>query len=204
MASIAGAVIGAPIAAVLIVFELTQSYQMGLAALLSVVIALLVSNAIYGHSYFDNQLLKRGIDLSFGRTGLVLMETQIFQFTSQNFITVSETSTVSQVLEKLIKQSQSDAYIVDSSNVLIGKLEMKELLSRVPSETALLYADREPISIKRDASLQQAIEVAATFVGETIPVVDRRNNQICGILTEGDIFSEYLRLQNEIIDLEKR
>jgi CIC family chloride channel protein len=132
------------------------------------------------------------------------METQIFQFTSQNFITVNETSTVSQVLEKLIKQSQSDAYIVDSSNVLIGKLEMKELLSRVPSETALLYADREPISIKRDASLQQAIEVAATFVGETIPVVDRRNNQICGILTEGDIFSEYLRLQNEIIDLEKR
>ena len=204
MASVAGAVIGAPIAAVLIVFELTQSYQMGLAALLSVVIALMVSNAIYGQSYFDNQLLKRGIDLSFGRTGLVLMETQIFQFTSQNFVTVSKTTTVKQVLENMIKQNQSDAYVVDSSNSLIGKLEMKELITRSPSEEALPYADREPISIKKDASLQQAIEVAATFVGESIPVVDRKNNQLCGILTEGDIFSEYLRLQNEIIDLEKR
>jgi CIC family chloride channel protein len=132
------------------------------------------------------------------------METQIFQFTSQNFVTVNETTTVKQVLENMIKQNQSDAYVVGSSNSLIGKLEMKELITRTPSEDALPYADRNPISIKKDASLQQAIEVAATFVGETIPVVDRKNNQLCGILTEGDIFSEYLRLQNEIIDLEKR
>ena len=70
MASVAGAVIGAPLTAVLIVFELTQSYSLGLSALVSVVIAVLVSEKFYGHSYFDKQLLSRGIDLSDGRVGL--------------------------------------------------------------------------------------------------------------------------------------
>ena len=68
--------------------------------------------------------------------------------------------------------------------------------------TSLLQQD--PISIKSDASLQQAMEIAVEFVGESIPVIDRDKNKMLGVVTEGDLFKDYLQLQNKIVDLERR
>ena len=61
-----------------------------------------------------------------------------------------------------------------------------------------------PLSIKSDASLQQCIEVASEFVGETIPIIDRKSNTFMGVVSEADIFQAYLELQNTVIDLETK
>ena len=62
---------------------------------------------------------------------------------------------------------------------------------------------QEPISIKHDASLQQAIEVASNFVGESIPIVNRDTKAFHGVVTEADLFKLYLTLQSRITDLER-
>ena len=77
MAAVAAAVVGAPIAVVLIVLEFTMSYEFAVAAMLSVVVATLLSSLLYGHSFFDEQLMRRGIDLSQGRGNLELMNQSI-------------------------------------------------------------------------------------------------------------------------------
>ena len=64
-------------------------------------------------------------------------------------------------------------------------------------------ADAEPISIKHDASLLQAIEVASNFVGESLPVINRDTGHLLGVVTEADLFSLYLGLQNRVADLER-
>ena len=53
--------IGAPIAGVVIILEMTMDG----AAMISVVVCLMVSDALFGHS-FHEQLLDRGIDVSQG------------------------------------------------------------------------------------------------------------------------------------------
>ncbi|MEC8128579.1 MAG: CBS domain-containing protein, partial [Pseudomonadota bacterium] len=58
-------------------------------------------------------------------------------------------------------------------------------------------------SIKHDASLQQAIEVASDFVGESIPVIDRSEGTMVGVVTEADLFKLYLGLQHRVADLER-
>ena len=63
---------------------------------------------------------------------------------------------------------------------------------------------KDPIHLKRDASLLQAIEVASTFVGEHIPVIDLDTGVMIGIVTEADLFQAYLDLQTSIVDLERR
>ena len=65
-AAVTAAVVGAPISVVLIVFELTQSYEFAVAAMLAAVIATFFTSLIFGHSFFDEQLLRRGVDLSRG------------------------------------------------------------------------------------------------------------------------------------------
>jgi len=73
-----------------------------------------------------------------------------------------------------------------------------------PDVLVTAHFQTEVISIKSDASLQQAMEVAVNFVGESIPIIDRENNQMLGIVTEADLFKDYLTLQNKNVDLERR
>ena len=60
MAAVAASVIGAPITSVLIVLELTGSYEYGVAAMVAVIISSLVTYRAFGLSFFDRQLLDRG------------------------------------------------------------------------------------------------------------------------------------------------
>ena len=62
-ASCIAAVIGAPLAAVMIVFELTGSYEWAVLGMISVVTANQFSRALAGRSLFDRQLMLRGVNL---------------------------------------------------------------------------------------------------------------------------------------------
>ena len=63
-ASCIAAVIGAPLAAVVIVFELTGSYDWAVLAMVSVVSSQQFTRAYAGRSLFDRQLFLRGIKLT--------------------------------------------------------------------------------------------------------------------------------------------
>ena len=204
MASVAGAVIGAPLTAVLIVFELTQSYSLGLAALVSVVIAVLVSEKFYGHSYFDKQLLSRGIDLSDGRVGLLLMDQKVADFISDTATLLKPQCSLFEAKNIMVRNNNSEAYVVDDRNILLGKVEFMRIVHQDNSLPITKFANSETLTLKHDASLQQAIEIAAGFVGESIPVVDESTGQFHGAVTEGDIFTAYLGIQGQIMDLEKK
>ena len=54
MAAVASAVIGAPIAGVIIILELTMSYDLAVCAMLSVVVCVMVSNLAFGHSFLTD------------------------------------------------------------------------------------------------------------------------------------------------------
>ena len=204
MAAVASAVIGAPIAGVLIMLELTMSYEYALAAMLSVVMSAMVAYPLFGMSFFDRQLLDRGIDISQGRGGLQVMETYIEPMVSQDYLTIDQNTTVRDAIEMMAKDGTSEAYILDENNIFIGKLGLHELL-RAPAEAPVRqHIMKDPIHLKRDASLLQAIEVASTFVGEHIPVIDLDTGVMIGIVTEADLFQAYLDLQTSIVDLERR
>ena len=85
-AAVAGTVFGAPLAMVILVLELTQSYDLSVAAMLSIVVSSLIFHLFYGHSLFDLQLLARGIDLAKGRIFLELESTKMDALTSDNFL----------------------------------------------------------------------------------------------------------------------
>jgi CIC family chloride channel protein len=202
MAAVASAVIGAPVSGVLIMLEMTMSYDYALAAMLSVVTAALMSHHIYGHSFFDRQLLDRGIDISQGRGHLEMMEIPVRDLVSDDYVTAHQSDSKSDVVSRMIAHGVSESYLLDNK-MFIGKLTLHELLQR-PDDIGLTdAADTDAISIKHDASLMQAIEIASTFVGESIPVINRDNGDLLGVVTEGDIFGLYLSTQNRITDLER-
>ena len=58
--------------------------------------------------------------------------------------------------------------------------------------------------IENDASLQKAMEIASSFVGEIIPIIDKQTNKAVAVITEGAIFQAYLSKQNQTVEMERR
>lgn len=196
MACVASSVVGAPIAIVLIVFELTQSYQYAVAAIFSVAICSLISTRVYCYSYFDRQLLLRGFNLKIGREYLILQKIPINQLEIRNpFGFLLETSNQN-IVNTLKDRGHTEAFIIDNNNIFLGLVKLTDAL-RHPTLNAFDIIDRSPSILKTSYSLLQAMEVAKNFVGEAIPVVDE-HHVLVGSLSEGDILGAVLNLQDEV------
>jgi CIC family chloride channel protein len=201
MAAVASAVIGAPVTGILIMLEMTMSYEYALATMLSVVTAALISQYLYGHSFFDRQLLDRGIDIAQGRGHLEMMETSIDAIVSQDYLSASARDTKASVLPRMIAQGVSEGYVLDGRR-FCGKFTLQALIPLEDIQSIMDAVDADPVFIKHDASILQAIEIASDFVGESIPIIDQDQHEMQGVVTEGDIFSLYLKTQSTIMDLE--
>jgi len=203
MAAVASAVIGAPVSGVVIILEMTMSYEFALAAMLSIVVAIMVSNLLFGHSFFDRQLRDRDIDISQGRGQLLLLETTVRELVSQNYVRLKPGIKSNTAMEELLKQSVTEGYIVSGDNRLVGKISMPMLMNIASDVIVDDIFEKQPIAIKHDASLLQAIEVASSFVGESIPVIELETRKMLGVVTEADLFQLYLSTQTKVVDLER-
>ena len=204
IAAVAGAVIGAPICMVIIVLELTNSYAYALASLVGLAISVGYVQVRFGSSYFDVQLLNRGIDISDGRTGLFMTETDILRFAETNFHTIKESETVESAVSLMSKIDQSELIVVNQSGEFIGKTNSLSLFNKEGSLSSAEVIDKDCVFIEHDASLQSAMEIASNFVGEVIPIVHSDQNKAVAIITEGAIFQAYLSKQNQTVEMEKR
>ena len=87
----------------------------------------------------------------------------------------------------------SEAYIVSNQNTFIGKVSLHGLLTQKDTLLVTSSLIDNPIQIKHDASLQQSIEIASEFVGESIPVINLKTKEILGYSAKRTYFRHTLR-----------
>ena len=102
----------------------------------------------------------------------------------------------------MVGQHFTEAYILNDEKKFLGKINLTKILNEDKNDTISNHIDSNPLVIKHDASLMQAIELASSFVGESIPVINLTTQQFMGVVSEADIFKGYLERQNQIRDLE--
>ena len=204
MAAVTGAVIGAPLCMVVIVMELTSSYIYALASLVGLTLSVSLSHILFGASYFDRQLGDRGIDISTGRSGMFLMEKRASDYASLDYIQLHCNDLVRDASRLMSEQNKNEVIVLDANGQFYGKIELHSLIGKSATSKIEKFVDTNCVTIKHDASLQQAMEAAANFVGEAIPIINRETNQVISVITEGAIFDAYLKVQDTVIDMEKR
>ena len=204
MAAVTGAVIGAPLCMVVIVMELTSSYIYALASLVGLTLSVSLSHILFGASYFDRQLGDRGIDISTGRSGMFLMEKRASDYASFDYIQLRREDLVKDASRLMSEQNKNEVIVLDANGQFYGKIELHSLIGKSANSKIEKFVDTNCVTIKHDASLQQAMEAAANFVGEAIPIINRETNQVISVITEGAIFDAYLTVQDTVIDMEKR
>ena len=201
MVAVTSPVIGAPLTAVLIVFELTQNFDLATAAMISVAFANLVAFRVYGRSFFDVQLQARGFDLSLGRDKVTVQQHTIRKLLNQEFTSGKADDSLADVRTALIKDKRSEAYILDSSGIYVGTLTLHRLMELIASGAALdrpvgPYAEPESLVLHPDTSIWTAMSEMEGFVGESIPVLE--DDRLAGVLFESTIVAAYLAILDDI------
>ena len=77
MGAVAGAVLGAPISTIIMVFELTADYQLTIAVMIATVLASLITQQVYVRSFFLWQLERRGVVISGGQEHRIMQDLRI-------------------------------------------------------------------------------------------------------------------------------
>ena len=199
--AVAGPVIGAPLTMVLIVFELTQNFDLAAAAMLSVAFANLVGFRVLGRSLFDEQLRLGGFDLSLGRDKVTAEQQRIETLLHDAFTKAAAESRLIELRRLLIRDRRSEVHIVDDAGAYLGTLSLHRLMELAdagapPDDTAVTHAQVAKITLTPRSSIWEAMTLMQGFVGESIPVLD--DGKLVGALSEGEIVSAYLDIVERI------
>ncbi len=200
MMAVASAVIGAPLATILIVFELTRNYDLTTATMVSVVFSNVVCYRMFGRSIFDVQLRQRGFDLSLGRDRVMAGNMLIDSHVSRDFTALEPDMTPDEAMARLVKNHHHEAYVLDGHGVIIGRVRFDDLVDN-PREAATISALVLPTGpvLTAGMSIRDAMERIRRTGHASIPVVDvGEPAAMLGVVTEADLARVFLDMASGI------
>jgi len=191
-------VIGAPMTALLLVFELTHNYEITIAAMVTIVFANLVASNWYGRSLYDQLLAGRGIDLSLGREHAYLMHHKVAEHLTTTLPVVRQGASLNELNQQMSAMQTASAVIVDDQQRYLGILLQQQLID-LPEDTSLAAIELPALpSFDEYTSIWEAMQVMRDFMGEAIAVVDSDSGRYLGSVPESVVINAYLDATAEL------
>ena len=197
MAAVGASVIGAPLTSVLIVLELTGSYDYAVAAMVAVIVSTLVTYRIFGLSFFDRQLLDRGVDMRLGRESIALSQRSVTVCSASDYVQLDSKTSGEQAFEMMKRAGMVESYIVNAAGEYKGKVDIFGAIS-ASTGSVLDFVVNEPITLSECDSLKVAMTKTVDFVGESIPILSADRKYLRAVVSEGSIFQAVIDVQNSV------
>jgi len=197
MMALASSVIGAPLTTILIVFELTRSYDLTIAAMVSVVFANLISYRVIGRSLFDLQLRAWGFDLSLGRDKAILQSHPIRDYLSTDYTSASDQDTVGTVRQRLVDDRRSEAMVLDHNGRLLGVIRLQGIVNSDAQTPVTDVINPSFTTFDEQTSVWESMELLRGFLGEAVPVVNEYR-QLVGVVAEEAVIRAYLEIVHDL------
>lgn len=195
MGACISSVVGAPIATILIVFELNQNYSVATAVMVAVVISNLLTNKYFARSFFLFQVQAAGFDINAGREVLILQRRRIKEVMEKDYFTIEPEADLNAVEKALRANPESDLFVTDSQQKLLGTINLAgawDSLKKNSNQTAADLAKLPEHILTEDTDLNRGFEIIEEFVGVSIPVVENEENmRLTGIIYEANVIQAY-------------
>ena len=199
-AAMAGAVVGAPLTAIFIIFELTGSSSLTVAVMVSTAVASVATHQLYARSYFHRLLANWGINLTGGHDQAVLRNLRVGKIMRWRYTTIDPAGDIDLVHARLHESPDGEVYVIGGNGAVGAVINYADvddaLINR--EEGALLDAASicQPLVdfLLPTDSLETAQGKIAATGRTTLPVVrDRVSLGLCGVISELDIARAYNR-----------
>ena len=200
MGAVAGAVLGAPISTILMVFELTNDYAITIAVMIATSIASLITQQTRGHSFFTWQLDRRGIAVKGGQDVGLLRAIKARDLIAENFATVAPEAPIATVRERLQRAPWGELFVTDADGRLSGVITFSDLHDAAfdTSLDATLVAHdvarKSPAVLSADDDLESALGAYGASGEANLPVVeDRETMRLIGVAPQHEVMLAYQR-----------
>ena len=198
MVAVTSPVIGAPLTTILIVFELTRSYDLAIASMIAVVFSNLITYRFFGRSLFDHQLLMKGVDLSQGRDLARLSHMKVRNYIADDAPIFTGDASQKKVLKHLRESGWNEAYAIHpETQEFIGFLRAIDLDPAADTAIAEKLQDSS-LNFSEETSVRQAMEKLSGFVGDGVPIIHASDRSLIGVVTEGAIIQSYVDLAEDL------
>lgn len=198
MGAVAGAVLGAPISTILIIFELTGDYRMTIAVMISVVIASILTRHFQGVSFFSCQLKRRGLELEGGHESGVLEDIRVAKFVKQDFVAVSQDAPIDDVRHLMRTAPHGELFVVGEGGALVGTIVLHDLGEdafdhrRDDELTAKDVMHKSPPAAHGGDDVQTAIRIFQDVDEGILPIVDDGPRRVLiGCIHEREVMRAY-------------
>ena len=193
MMAVTSPVIGAPLATILIVFELTRNYDLTVAAMVAVVFSNLVAYRVFGRSIYDVQVRQRGLDLSLGRASAIGAYEKITDLVHDEYQKIYPDEKIEQVLKKLAAEDLTEGVVVSEDMSYIGLVRMQDCVTHPADSSVIDIVDRDALSFDETTSIRSAVEQFTNVPDHFASVISSKDRTLLGIVSEGELLDSYLQ-----------
>lgn len=198
MGAVAGAVLGAPMSTILIVFEMTGNFALAIAVMVAVVISSVLTQIVLGDSLFTWQLARNGVSLRAGRETGLLQQIRVRDVMKADHTTLPPTAAFEEVVQALHGARFGEVFVVEEDGRLTGVITT---LDMVPADgpdpataTAAELARPHPPVLEAGDTLDAAMELMDQAGESHIAVVeDEATRRLVGFVHEHDVMLAYHR-----------
>lgn len=200
MASMVGAATGAPLTAILILFEMTGRYTVILPLMLASIGAALVYRSLLSDSIFTFKFSREGKNLAFGRESAILRDFHVEDIMEVNPVTISVADGFERILKLFLSNREEHYYVVDEEGFLAGRIsihDVKDLLHEESLKGVLIAEDIRqdpPVAVYRQDNLEDCLLVLGREDSSDVPVLYNRDHPVLvGVITRQAVFEVYNR-----------
>ncbi|MCK5825942.1 MAG: chloride channel protein [Desulfuromusa sp.] len=190
----------APMTAIFLLFEVTDSYQVIVPIMLTCVIGTSVARHFKKDSLETVELSRLGIDLEAGKERNIMKNLSVGEVMSHRVETVPENMTLGHFAEFIQQTQHTNFPLVDELGELTGIISVQDFMG-VVFEKELMdlvvikeLATKDVITVHPEEDLDTAMRKIGYRNIEQLPVVDRESHRhLYGIISRRDMVSAYNR-----------
>ena len=198
MGAVVSATTHGPLAAMLILFEMTGSYKIILPLMLSCILATIFAGMLKKDSIYTLKLARRGVNIREGKEINVLKSISVKDVMSHHIETINEGTGLVEMTDQISKSRFNSFPVLNAENKLTGILSFNDYSEAIYDEdlkdlvVAKDLASGKVITVSAEDNLYTALEKISRRDFSTMPVVASDDPaKLVGIVSRRDIIGAY-------------
>jgi CIC family chloride channel protein len=199
MGGVVAAATHGPIAAILIIFEMSGDYKIMLPLMITCIISTVLAMKIRKESIYTLKLKLRGINIFGGRELNVLKTLKVEDIYRKSAEILKESDAFPNIVEKMAGSQHSYFYVADKANKIIGYVSLNEIRRTIQDydnlKNLLIASDimnPKVISVHPDDNLDEVMKIFGDSNLDELPVVTKGNgDEILGSIWQHDVIETY-------------
>ena len=185
MGAVVAATTHAPISAIIIIFELTQTIDIIPALMTACVVSTLVSQLLNRDSIYTAKLARQGIDLYKREDPNVLKSLYVRDVLDTEPVVIPASASFKTILDLVVQSPHSQFFVVNDANELLGAISLSELRRLINEQDTLqlvvvagdLVDTRRP-SVSEDDDLDLVMHIFSGADIDQLAVVDSATQRL--------------------------